>query len=95
MALPLFNTRSRLAFFSLDGVQHHLVRITRAVRKIAFAPVVSDSVCEDGAGAIKRGSCNATADRGVTLQPVLGVFIPEVECAIASSSTKRPMLGVE
>ena len=72
----------------LDG--HLLV-----VRLRALGPVVADGVCEDVAVPVKVGRRDASAHVGVTLEPVLGVLVPEVECAVRAGRREGAVDGME
>lgn len=94
-ALPLLNAGPRLALVALDGVEHDLVRVVLIVSHVALAPVVADGVRKDGAPGVERRRRDAASDRWVSLEPMLGVLVPEVERAVATGSGESAMLRVE
>lgn len=80
--LPLLCPRPGFALVSNDGMQLQLDGVLRRVPAEALAPVVADCVGEDVAIAREGGRCDGAADLGVALETVLGVLVPEVECAV-------------
>lgn len=94
-ALPLLAIRPGLALVALYRVQHDLVGVVGAVTVEALAPVVTDSVGEDGSVRVECSGGDGTTHGWVTLEPVLGVLVPEVESAIAAGRAECAMLGVE
>lgn len=44
---------------------------------------------------VEVGAADATTDLGVALQTVLGVLVPEVECAVATGCAEGAVDGVE
>ena len=93
--LPLPVARPGLHLFWADGVQHDLVSQLLGVGRVAFAPVIADGVCEDVAAAVESGAGDGAAHGGVSLETVLGVFIPEVERAVTAGGAERTMDRVE
>ena len=93
--LPLLAVGSRFAFVWLDGVQHDFVRVLRRVMCIALAPIITDGVCENGSGVVEGCCRNGTTDFRISLETMLGVFVPEVKSAVAARGTKGAMYGVE
>lgn len=83
-SLPLLAVWSGLALVRLNWVQHDLVCELWVVVRVSLAPVVRHGVREDVAAAVEARSGDGTADFGVAFQTVLGVFVPEVECAVAA-----------
>ena len=63
-------------------MQHDLVGILRRVERIPFAPVVADSVREDRTLPVEVGAADGAAHFRVAFESVLGVLVPEVECAV-------------
>ena len=93
--LPLLDAGPRLALVSGYRVQHHLGRVARGVALEALAPVVADSVGKDRPGLVERRRRDASSDVGVTLEPVLGILVPEVEGAVATRRAECSVLWVE
>lgn len=93
--LSLLGARTRLAFVGLHWVQHEFDRLLLVVRLVALGPVIADSVSKDAAVAVEVGRSDGSADVRVALEPVLGVLVPEVECAVGASGREGAMLGVE
>ena len=76
-------------------MQHDLVGVLRVVGCVSLVPVVRDGVGEDGAVVVEVGAADASADLRVTLQTVLGVLVPEVECAVATGRAEGAVDRVE
>jgi hypothetical protein len=91
----LLSVGSRLALIPRDTVQHDLVGVLGVVGCVSLVPIVGDGVGEDGAVVVKVGAADAAADFGVALETVLGVLVPEVECAVAAGGAEGAMDGVE
>lgn len=93
--LPLFHCWPWFAFVVDDLVHHDLVRVLGRVLRIALAPVVADGVGEDGPGVVEAGGGDGASGSGVTLEAMLCILIPEVECAIGAGCAERSVNGVE
>lgn len=93
-ALPL-SLLPWLALVALHGVQHDLVGVVCAVVLVALAPVVAHRVSEDVSGPAEVCRGDASTNVGVALQSVLGVLVPEVECAVCTCSGEGAVNGVE
>lgn len=93
--LPLFDGRPWFTFVVDDLVHHDLVRVLWRVLRVPLAPVVADGVGEDGAGVVEAGAGDGAAGGGVTLEAVLGVLVPEVECTVGASCAEGAVDGVE
>lgn len=76
-------------------MQLDLGRVLRRVVRVALAPVVGDGVGEDVAVAGEVSCGDGAADVGVALKAVLGVFVPEVECAVGAGGAEGAVLRVE
>lgn len=76
-------------------MHHDLVWILWGVGSVAFAPVVTDSVGKDITVVIESCSWNGTSHGWVTLESMLSYSVPEVKCAIRSSSTESAMYWME
>lgn len=76
-------------------MQLELNRILGVIPRIAFAPVVTNRIREDVAVAAERRRGDAAADLRVALETVLGVLVPEVECAVAAGGAEGAVLRVE
>jgi hypothetical protein len=74
--------------FQFDGVLWGVVAV-------AFAPVVAHGVGEDVTVAAEGGGGDGATDFGVALETVLGVFVPEVKCAIWTCRAECAVDGVE
>lgn len=83
-SLPLLASRTGLALVSSDWMQHNLDGRLRSIVLVSFAPVIADGVCEDIAVAVECGGSDRTTDFWIALQPVLGILVPEMKCAIAA-----------
>ena len=76
-------------------MQQNLVRMARGHSAMTLAPVVADRVGEDRARFIECRRGDAAAHIRITLETVLGVFVPEVKRPIATRCAKGTMLWVE
>lgn len=76
-------------------MQHNLIWVLLVVAHETFVPVVPDSICKDGAGAVECSGCDTSTDGWVALETMFRVLVPEMERAVATSSTKGSMLGME
>lgn len=76
-------------------MQHDLVRQSSVVVRISLAPIIRHGVCEDAARAVEVCRADGAADFGVAFQTVLGVFVPEMEGAVATGCAESSVLGVE
>ena len=76
-------------------MQLDLQRVLRAIRGVSLAPIVRYRVSEDISVAREAGGGDGAADLGVPFKTVFGVFVPEVECAIAAGGGKCAVDGVE
>ena len=91
----LLATRAGFALVSHHRMEHDFVRQLRSVVRIALAPIVRYCIGKDVAGAVKVGRTDCTSDLWVAFESVLGVFVPEVKCTIATSGTECSVLGME
>lgn len=94
-SLPLLYARPRLALVRLDRVQHDLGRVLGIVALVPLAPVVAHSIGEDGASLVEGRRRDASSHVRVSLEPVFGVLVPEVEGAVAAGRAEGPVLRVE
>lgn len=65
-------------------MEHDLIDCLLSIEVVALAPVVAHSICEDIARAVEACRADGTANLGVTLESMLGIFVPEVEGAIGT-----------
>lgn len=93
--LPLLDAWSRLALVVNDSVKHDLIWKVWIVVGVALAPVVADSVGENVSIVGEGCAGDWAADCWVSLKAVLGVLVPEVECAVGSCGRKCAMDRVE
>jgi hypothetical protein len=75
-------------------MQHHLRRRGGSVALIALAPVVTNRIREDVPRRTEARRGDRTADRGIALESVLGVLVPEVEGAVGAGGAEGAVLGV-
>lgn len=94
-SLPLLIPWPGLTFISNDRVQLDFDRVLRIVPTVPLAPIVADGVGKDVAGATKAGGGDAAADFRVAFETVLGVLVPEVECAVTTGGAEGAVDGVE
>ena len=85
----------RLALVALHWVQHDLVGVVCPVALVTLAPIVAHRVSEDVASPAEVCRSDATSHVRVALQSVLGVLVPEVECAIGTCGGECTMDRVE
>lgn len=76
-------------------MEHKLDGLLLVVCLVALGPVVADGVREDVAVAVERRSRDGTADVGETLEAVLRILVPEVECTIGAGGREGSVDGVE
>ena len=76
-------------------MQHDLVGVVCPVALVTLAPVIADCVREDVTGPAEVCRGNAAANVRVSLQSVLGVLVPEVECAVCTSCGEGAVDGVK
>lgn len=62
---------------------------------VSFAPVVAHGIREDASGPVERCCSDAAADFWVSFESVLGVLVPEVECAVRACGAKCAVDRVE
>lgn len=93
--LPLFDGRPGFTLVVDDLVHHNLVRVLRRVLRVSLTPVVANGVGKDGSGVVEAGGGDGASSGGVTLETVLGVLVPEVECAVRASCAKGAVDRVE
>lgn len=93
--LPLLTPRPRLTLLRRNKMKLNLNRQTRCIMRIPLTPIIADSVSEDGTVVVESRSCDAAADFWVTFESVLGVLVPEVECAVGACGAEGAVDGVE
>lgn len=93
--LPLLDAWSWLALVVNDAMQHDLVWKVWIVIGVALAPVVADCVSKDVSIVGESGAGDGASDGWVSLEAVLGILIPEMECAVRSSGRKCAVNWVE
>jgi hypothetical protein len=76
-------------------MQHNLIGILRVISSITLVPVIRNSVGKDGSIVVEVCAGDAAADFGVAFETVLGVLVPEVECAVAAGGAEGAVDGVE
>lgn len=76
-------------------MQHDLIGRLRGIDCVAFAPVVADSVGEDGAGTVECCGRDGPADLRVPLESMLGVLVPEMEGAVGAGCAEGAVHRVE
>jgi hypothetical protein len=93
--LPLLAAWARFALIANDRVQFELDWVLWRIPGEALAPVVAYGVGKDVAVPGEGGCSDAASNLGVALETVLGVFVPEVEGAVATSCAEGAVLRVE
>lgn len=76
-------------------MQHDLDGIALSVVLVTLGPVVANSIGKDGTVLVKGSRGDAASDVGVTLETMLGILVPEVECSIGAGSAECAVDGVE
>lgn len=76
-------------------MQHDLDWLRLCVGLVALGPVVAYGVGENVAVLVEVGRGDAAANVGVSLESVLGVFVPEMERAIRAGRREGTVDGVE
>ena len=69
--------------------------ILLVVSSVAFAPVITDCVCENVAVFAEARGNDAATDFRVALEAVLGVLVPEVEGTVGAGGGEGAVLWVE
>ena len=70
-------------------------RVLRIVERIAFAPVIAHCVREDIAASIEIRRRDSASNLRVAFEPVLRVFVPEVERTVRTCRAECSVLWVE
>lgn len=65
------------------------------VGAIPFAPVIADGVGKDVTILAEACGCDGAADFRIPFEPMFGVLVPEMECAIRARSAECTMYRVE
>ena len=76
-------------------MKHYFVGGLLSIGGISLTPVIAYGVGEDGSGAVESGARDRSADGRISLQSMLRVFVPEVECAVAPCRAESPVNRVE
>lgn len=76
-------------------MQHNLINAPLSTLPVPLTPVIADGVREDVPGAVEACRADGAADFGVAFEAVLGVFVPEVEGAVAAGGGEGAVDGVE
>lgn len=76
-------------------MQHDLVFRLLGVGGVALTPVVADRVGENASSTVEGGGRDGASDGRVSLESVLGVFVPEVEGTVGTSCAEGSVDGVE
>lgn len=76
-------------------MQHDFIRQLLCIGRIAFAPIVTDSVSEDIPGTIERGAGDRASDGGIALETMFGVLVPEVKGAVTAGGAEGAVLRME
>ena len=76
-------------------MQHDFRGHVLVVVRVAFTPIIADSITEDVAVAVERRGNDWATYFWVALKPMFCVLIPEVKGAIAASRREGAVLGVE
>lgn len=80
--LPLLDRGSWLAFVTYNSVQHDFVWVLWCIGQVSLTPIITDRICKDVSRPVKTGCRNGAAGGWIAFKSVLGIFIPEVECAV-------------
>jgi hypothetical protein len=76
-------------------MQHNLIRILRVISSITLMPIIRNGISENRTIVVEVCAGDAAADFGVAFETVLGVLVPEVECAVAAGGAEGAVDGVE
>lgn len=93
--LPLLDAWSWLALVVHDAVKHDLIGKVWVVGRVALAPIIADCVSENVSVVGEAGAGDGAADSWVSLEAVLGILVPEVECAVGSCGGESAVNWVE
>lgn len=95
-ALPRFACIwSRLDLLLGNRMQHDLVDCLLGIARISLAPIITNSICKNATIPVERRAGNGAANIRIPFQSVLCVLVPEMECAVASSSAESAVDRVE
>lgn len=63
-------------------MQHNLDRIALRVVLVSLAPIVTNGISKDAAILVESRRRNAATHVRISLETVLSVLVPEVECTV-------------
>lgn len=76
-------------------MQHNLIRQPRRIMRIPLTPIIRDRIRKDTAGSVEARRTDTAAYFRIPLQPVFGVFVPEVEGSVAAGCGEGAVDRVE
>lgn len=76
-------------------MQHHLIHRLRRIARIALTPIIAHRIRENRAVPIERRCADRAPNLRVAFETVLGIFVPEVEGAVAAGGAEGAVHGVE
>jgi len=76
-------------------MQHNLIHRLRRIARVPLTPIIAHRIGENRAVPIESRRADGAPDLRVALEPVLGVFVPEVEGAVAAGGAEGTVDGVE
>lgn len=93
--LSLLHRRSGLRLIAYYRMHHDFVWILLVVRIVSHTPIIANSIGKNLAVAIESCGRDGARSFGVPFQPVLRIFVPEVEGSIGPGSAEGAMYRVE
>jgi len=76
-------------------MQHNLIDRLRRIGRVPLTPIVANRVCENGAIPIESRCADRSSHLRVSLETMLGVFIPEMERPVAAGGAEGAVDRVE
>ena len=76
-------------------MQHNLARILARIERVPLAPIITNGISENIPRAIEICRADAPAHLRIAFETVFGVFVPEVEGAVAAGGAEGAVHGVE
>ena len=76
-------------------MQHNLIRQLRRIALEALAPIIADRICKDAPVPREIRGADSAPNLWKAFQSVLGVFVPEMERAVAASGAECAVDRVE
>ena len=76
-------------------MQHNLVHRLWRIGRISLAPIVADRIGKDSSIPVESRRADSASDLRISFKTMLGIFVPEVECAVATGCAEGTVYWVE